>query len=91
MVNSTQHRAPALPRPLARAKQRGLAAERPELAPGDEKIIEAYGDKLYEVAEDTELHKRAELLSAIKEPPFFALKFGPSLLVMPGGLEISGE
>ncbi len=50
--------------------------------------VENY-NKLYEAGEDTQFHKRAELLSAIKEPPFYALKFGPSLLAMPGGLEIN--
>ncbi|MEB1813291.1 FAD-dependent oxidoreductase [Adlercreutzia mucosicola] len=50
--------------------------------------VENY-NALHAAGEDTQFHKRAELLSAIKEPPFYALKFGPSLLAMPGGLEIN--
>jgi len=45
----------------------------------------------YEKGVDEEYHKRAELLSAIKEGPFYALQFGPSLLVAPGGIEINEE
>ena len=52
--------------------------------------VEEY-NKLFAQKEDTRFHKRAELLTEIKEPPFYALKFGPSLLAMPGGLEINGE
>ena len=50
--------------------------------------VENY-NAMYEAGEDTQFHKRAELLSAIQQPPFYALKFGPSLLAMPGGLEIN--
>lgn len=52
--------------------------------------VETY-NKLYAQGEDTQFHKRAELLTEIKEPPFYALKFGPSLLAMPGGLEINEQ
>jgi succinate dehydrogenase/fumarate reductase flavoprotein subunit len=50
--------------------------------------VENY-NTMYEQGEDTQFHKRAELLSAIKEPPFTALKFGPALLTMPGGLDVN--
>lgn len=52
--------------------------------------VENY-NAMYAAGEDTQFHKRAELLTEIKEGPFYALKFGPSLLVMPGGLEINGD
>lgn len=50
--------------------------------------VESY-NKLFSAGEDTQFHKRADLLTEIKEPPYYALKFGPSLLAMPGGLEIN--
>ncbi len=50
--------------------------------------VENY-NAMYEAGEDTQFHKRAELLTSISEPPFYALKFGPSLLTMPGGLEVN--
>lgn len=52
--------------------------------------VENY-NAMYEQGEDTEFHKRAELLSPIKDGPFYALKFGPSLLVTMGGLEINDK
>lgn len=50
--------------------------------------VENY-NKMYDQGEDTEFHKRAELLTPITEGPFYALKFGPSLLTVPGGLEVN--
>lgn len=50
--------------------------------------VENYNE-MYKKGEDTEFHKRAELLTSIQDGPFYALKFGPSLLVVPGGLEIN--
>ena len=50
--------------------------------------VENY-NALYAAGEDTQFHKRAELLTEIKQPPFYALKFGPSLLAMPGGLDVN--
>lgn len=39
--------------------------------------------------EDSDYQKRKELLTTIEKPPFYALKFGPAMLVLPGGLEIN--
>ena len=38
-----------------------------------------------------DFHKRKEILTTIEKPPFYALKFGPALLVLPGGIEISED
>lgn len=46
-------------------------------------------NEMARAGEDTEFHKRKELLTTIEKPPFYALKFGPAMLVIPGGLEIS--
>lgn len=46
-------------------------------------------NKMVKAGEDTEFHKRKEILTPIEKGPFYALKFGPDLLVMPGGLEIN--
>ena len=58
----------------------------------DPEVFKATVDRyneMYEQGYDSDFHKRAELLSAIKEPPFYAVKFGPALLCAPGGLEIN--
>ncbi len=49
--------------------------------------VKEYND-LVAAGEDTRYHKRRELLTSISQPPYYALKFGPSLLCMPGGIEI---
>lgn len=46
-------------------------------------------NRMAKAGEDTEYHKRKELLTTIEKGPFYALKFGPGLLVIPGGLEIN--
>lgn len=46
-------------------------------------------NKLVKDGEDVDFHKRKEILTSIEKPPYYALKFGPALLVVPGGLEIS--
>ena len=43
-------------------------------------------NELYEQGEDTDFGKRAELLTSITEPPFYALKWGPALLNVHGGM-----
>jgi succinate dehydrogenase/fumarate reductase flavoprotein subunit len=50
--------------------------------------VERY-NQIYDQGEDTDFHKRVELLTPIRKPPFYALKVGPSLLVIPGGLEVN--
>jgi succinate dehydrogenase/fumarate reductase flavoprotein subunit len=45
-------------------------------------------NQMYEQGKDTDFGKRKELLTPIKKAPFYALKFGPSSLVIPGGLEV---
>ncbi|MGI6218121.1 MAG: FAD-dependent oxidoreductase [Coriobacteriales bacterium] len=45
-------------------------------------------NELYEMGDDVDYGKRSELLTAIKEPPFYALKFGPALLNFHGGVII---
>jgi succinate dehydrogenase/fumarate reductase flavoprotein subunit len=48
-------------------------------------------NKMAKAGEDTEYHKRKELLTTIEKGPFYALKFGPAMLCMPGGLEINDQ
>jgi predicted oxidoreductase len=43
----------------------------------------------YDAGEDGDFHKRKELLTPIRTAPFYAVKFGPSILTMPNGLEIN--
>ncbi|QPC80941.1 FAD-dependent oxidoreductase [Phototrophicus methaneseepsis] len=49
--------------------------------------VERYNE-LVENGKDTDFGKRAELLYPISEAPFYALKFGPALLTVVGGLDI---
>ena len=48
------------------------------------KTVARYNDH-YKNGVDTDYGKRAELLTGIDKPPFYALKFGPSLLNVFGG------
>ena len=50
--------------------------------------IDRYNE-LGDAGEDTDFYKRPALLNPIKEGPFYAVKFGPSLLSAPGGLEVN--
>ena len=43
-------------------------------------------NELYEKGEDEDYGKRSELLTSITEPPFYALKWGPALLNVHGGM-----
>lgn len=38
---------------------------------------------------DEDFRKKSELLSTIDTPPYYALKFGPTLLCVPGGLNVN--
>ena len=42
-------------------------------------------NELYELGDDLDYGKRAELLTSIVKPPFYALKWGPALLDVFGG------
>jgi succinate dehydrogenase/fumarate reductase flavoprotein subunit len=46
-------------------------------------------NKMVKAGEDTEFFKRKEILTTIEQGPFYGLKFGPALLILPGGLEIN--
>jgi succinate dehydrogenase/fumarate reductase flavoprotein subunit len=43
----------------------------------------------YVAGVDNDYHKRKELLTPIRTAPFYAIKFGPSVLAMPNGLEVN--
>ena len=43
-------------------------------------------NELYEMGEDVDYGKRSELLTSITKPPYYALKWGPALLTVFGGL-----
>lgn len=49
--------------------------------------VARYND-LYKLGEDVDFGKRKELLTSITEPPFYALKWGPALLNVHGGVLI---
>ena len=48
-------------------------------------------NELYEKGEDVDFGKRAELLTSITEPPFYAVKWGPALLNVHGGMIIDTD
>lgn len=47
--------------------------------------VERYNE-LYRNGEDTDFGKRSELLTSIEKPPFYALKWGPAILNVHGGV-----
>ena len=49
--------------------------------------VKRYNELVYN-GHDTDFGKRRELLTALNTPPYYAIKFGPSLLTIPGGLKI---
>ena len=49
--------------------------------------VERYNQLVYQ-GHDTDYGKRRELMTAVCKPPYYAIKFGPSLLTIPGGLTI---
>ena len=54
------------------------------------KTVARYNE-MYEKGEDTDYGKRPEMLTSIVKPPFYALKFGPALLNVHGGVLIDTE
>ncbi len=48
----------------------------------------AHYNELAAGGQDTDFGKRAELLFPVAQPPFYALKFGPALLTVVGGLDV---
>lgn len=49
--------------------------------------VERYNE-IARAKNDVDFGKRAELLTTIEKPPFYALKFGPALLTVVGGLNV---
>lgn len=45
-------------------------------------------NELYRLGKDLDYGKRSELLTSIEKPPFYALKWGPALLNVHGGVLI---
>jgi succinate dehydrogenase/fumarate reductase flavoprotein subunit len=48
-------------------------------------------NKWYDQGVDEDYHKRKELLTPIRTPPFTAVKFGPANLVYPNGVEVNED
>ena len=42
----------------------------------------------YDAGVDSDWHKRDVLLTPIRTAPFYAIKFGPSILTVPNGVEV---
>ena len=63
-------------------------AEKMEVPVDTFKATVARYNELYEMGDDVDYGKRSELLTSITEPPFYALKWGPALLNVHGGMII---
>ena len=61
-------------------------AEKMEVPVENLKATVARYNELYELGEDVDFGKRSELLTSIVKPPFYALKWGPALLNVHGGM-----
>ena len=61
-------------------------AERMEVPVETFKATVARYNELYEKGDDEDYGKRSELLTSITKPPFYALKWGPALLNVHGGM-----
>ena len=61
-------------------------AEKMEVPVETFKATVARYNELYALGEDLDYGKRSELLTSIAEPPFYALKWGPALLNVHGGM-----
>ena len=61
-------------------------AEQMEVPVETFKATVARYNELYEKGDDEDYGKRSELLTSITEPPFYALKWGPALLNVHGGM-----
>ena len=85
---------------LERSLSSGLAvsAETPEelaekmgVPPAEFAATLARYNALAEKGHDDDFGKRRELLFPLDRPPYYALKFGPALLVVVGGLRVAGD
>ncbi|MBQ8026228.1 MAG: FAD-binding protein [Oscillospiraceae bacterium] len=63
-------------------------AEKMEVPVENLKATVARYNELYALGEDLDYGKRSELLTSITQPPFYALKWGPALLNVHGGMLI---
>ena len=61
-------------------------AEKMEVPVETFKATVARYNELYEKGDDEDYGKRSELLTSITKPPFYALKWGPALLNVHGGM-----
>ena len=61
-------------------------AEKMEVPVETFKATVARYNELYKMGDDVDYGKRAELLTSIEKPPFYALKWGPALLTVFGGM-----
>ena len=61
-------------------------AEKMEVPAEQLKATVARYNELYEMGDDVDYGKRSELLTSITKPPYYALKWGPALLTVFGGL-----
>ena len=61
-------------------------AEQMEVPVENLKATVARYNELYEMGDDVDYGKRSELLTSITQPPFYALKWGPALLNVHGGM-----
>ena len=61
-------------------------AEKMEVSAENLKVTVARYNELHELGEDVDFGKRSELLTSIDKPPFYALKWGPALLNVHGGM-----
>ena len=52
--------------------------------------VERYNG-MCEAGEDTDYYKKPVFLTPVKEGPFYALKVGPALLAIPGGLRTNND
>lgn len=52
--------------------------------------VERYNG-MCEAGEDTDYYKKPVFLTPVKEGPFYALKVGPALLAVPGGLRTNND
>jgi len=66
-------------------------AEKMEVPVENLKATVARYNELYEMGDDVDFGKRSELLTSITKPPFYALKWGPALLNVHGGMVIDKQ
>ncbi len=61
-------------------------AEKMEVPVEQFKATVARYNELYKMGDDVDFGKRSELLTSIDKPPYYALKWGPALLTVFGGM-----